>query len=150
MCGIAGFLSLGSSGSSADLAATALAMGRAIAHRGPDDCGVWTDAHRGLAFAHRRLSVIDLSPQGRQPMTSASGRFVAVFNGEIYNYSELRTELEQAGEAPAWRGHSDTEVFLAACDVWGIDRALQRTNGMFAIALADLAEDELVLVRDRM
>jgi asparagine synthase (glutamine-hydrolysing) len=150
VCGIAGFLSRGSSRSPQDLAAIALAMGRAIAHRGPDDCGVWTDAPRGLAFAHRRLSIIDLSPEGHQPMTSASGRFVMALNGEIYNYPELRAELEQAGRAPAWRGHSDTEVFLAACDAWGIEGAVQRTNGMFAIALADLAEEQLVLARDRM
>jgi asparagine synthase (glutamine-hydrolysing) len=125
-------------------------MGRAIAHRGPDDCGVWADAERGLALAHQRLSIIDLSPQGHQPMTSPSGRFVMIFNGEIYNYPQLRVELEQAGRAPAWRGHSDTEVLLAACEAWGIEGALQRANGMFAIALADLTDEQLVLVRDRM
>jgi asparagine synthase (glutamine-hydrolysing) len=125
-------------------------MGRAIAHRGPDDCGVWVDERLGLAFAHQRLSIIDLSPEGHQPMTSPSGRFLAVFNGEIYNYQELRAELERAGRAPAWRGHSDTEVFLAACEAWGIEAAVQRANGMFAMALADLADGELVLVRDRM
>jgi asparagine synthase (glutamine-hydrolysing) len=150
VCGIAGFLAADGLSAPEELSAIALAMGRAIAHRGPDDWGVWTDAGRGLAFAHRRLSVIDLSPEGHQPMASPSGRFVAVFNGEIYNYLELRAELEQAGRAPAWRGHSDTEVLLAACDAWGIEGALQRSNGMFAMALADLAADELVLARDRM
>jgi asparagine synthase (glutamine-hydrolysing) len=150
VCGIAGFLSPGSSSSPEDLAATARAMGRAIAHRGPDDSGVWTDAQRGLALAHQRLSIIDLSPEGHQPMKAPSGRFVMVLNGEIYNYPELRAELERAGRAPAWRGHSDTEVFLAACDAWGIEGAVQRANGMFAIALVDLVDDELVLVRDRM
>ena len=125
-------------------------MGQAIAHRGPDDCGVWADAGRGLALAHQRLSIIDLSPQGHQPMTSPSGRFVMILNGEIYNYPQLRAELEQAGRAPAWRGHSDTEVLLAACEAWGIEGALQRANGMFAIALADLTDEQLVLVRDRM
>ena len=150
MCGIAGFLAADRLESPERLSAVAVAMGRAIAHRGPDDAGVWTDAGRGLALAHRRLSVIDLSPEGHQPMTSPSGRFVTVFNGEIYNYPELRAELEKAGRAPAWRGHSDTEVFLAACDAWGVDGALQRSNGMFALALADLGDDELVLARDRM
>jgi len=95
VCGIAGFLSPDSSSSAEDLAATAMAMGRAIAHRGPDDCSVWADAQRGLALAHPRLSVIDLSPDGHQPMTSPSGRLVAVFNGETYNYLELRTAQEQ-------------------------------------------------------
>ena len=150
MCGIAGFLGPAGSTSSADLAAIARAMGQAIAHRGPDDCGVWADAGRGLALAHQRLSIIDLSPQGHQPMTSPSGRFVMILNGEIYNYPQLRAELEQAGRAPAWRGRSDTEVLLAACEAWGIEGALQRANGMFAIALADLTDEQLVLVRDRM
>src|ERR1700732_1217083 len=120
MCGIAGFFTPGGAGSPDELAATAQAIGRAVAHRGPDDCGVWADAARGIAFAHRGLSVIDLSPQGHQPMASASGRFVTVFNGEIYNYLELRAELEHGGKAPAWRGHSDTEVFLAAWDGGGV------------------------------
>ena len=150
MCGIAGFLTADGTDSPESLAAIALQMGRAISHRGPDDHGVWTDARRGLAFVHRRLSVIDLSPEGHQPMTSPSGRFVTVLNGEIYNYPELRTDLEQARRAPTWRGHSDTEVFLAACDAWGIEGAVRRANGMFALALADLVDDELVLVRDRM
>ena len=150
MCGIAGFLAADGTDSPESLEAIALQMGRAISHRGPDDHGVWTDARRGLAFVHRRLSVIDLSPEGHQPMTSPSGRFVTVLNGEIYNYPELRSDLEQTRQAPTWRGHSDTEVFLAACDAWGVEGAVRRANGMFALALADLVNDELVLVRDRM
>ena len=150
MCGIAGFFSSRSSSSADELSSTALAMARAIAHRGPDDFGAWTSPAMGLALAHRRLSILDLSPDGHQPMTSASGRFVIVFNGEIYNYLELKAELEAAGRAPAWRGHSDTEVLLAACDAWGVEGALQRSNGMFAIALVDLAQRNLILCRDRM
>jgi asparagine synthase (glutamine-hydrolysing) len=150
MCGIAGFLNLARSDSTEELAQSARAMAAAIAHRGPDDFGVWVDARLGLAFGHRRLAVIDLSPEGHQPMVSPTGRFVTVFNGEIYNYPELRSELERSSLAPLWRGHSDTEIFLAACDAWGVEGALQRVNGMFALALADLRDQELILARDRM
>src|SRR3954466_5850230 len=101
-------------------------MAGAIAHRGPDDSGVWSDAAAGVFLAHRRLSIVDLSVAGHQPMTSPSGRYVAVFNGEIYNHAALRRELEASGHVPAWRGHSDTEVMLAAFEAWGLTAALRR------------------------
>src|ERR1041385_5758794 len=120
-------------------------MTAALVHRGPDDAGEWIDAEHGVAIGFRRLSIIDLSPAGHQPMLSASGRYVATLNGEIYNFEELRREL------PAdWRGHSDTEVMLAAFEAWGVGRAVERFNGMFAIALWDREVRRLHLVRDRM
>ena len=125
-------------------------MADAIRHRGPDDNGVWTDPHARIALAQRRLSIIDLSPAGHQPMVSASGRYVIVFNGEIYNFSTLRAELETAGTAPAWRGHSDTEVLLALIEARGVRAALQAVRGMFAFALWDTHERTLVLARDRL
>ncbi len=125
-------------------------MVRALSHRGPDDEGLWIDAQAGVALGHRRLAVIDLSPQGRQPMHSHDGRYVIVFNGEIYNFRELRRELEREGKAPQWRGRSDTEVLLAAISFWGLKKALQGSVGMFALALYDRAEKKLYLARDRM
>jgi len=119
----------------------------AIAHRGPDDSGVWIGAN-GLELGHRRLSIIDLSPTGHQPMPSHDGRFQIVFNGEIYNYAALRSELEALGARP-WRGTSDTEVLLAAFEAWGVVGALERAQGMFAFAAWDQARQELVLARDR-
>lgn len=101
-----------------DDAESVLRMARAIAHRGPDDSGVWTDALTGIALAHRRLSIIDLSPAGHQPMTSGGGRYVIAFNGEIYNHMGLRKALEKGG-VPGWRGHSDTETLLAGFVRWG-------------------------------
>lgn len=124
------------------------AMATAIAHRGPDDHGAWLDAPAGVALGHRRLSIIDLSPLGHQPMTSASGRYVAVYNGEIYNYRALRAELEDRGVA--FRGHSDTEVMLGAFEVYGVAGALTRLRGMFALALWDRQERALTLTRDRL
>jgi asparagine synthase (glutamine-hydrolysing) len=149
MCGIAGCIEPRAA-SLTDLADRARAMADAIAHRGPDDQGVWLSGRLGLALAHRRLSIVDLSAQGHQPMISASGRYVVAFNGEFYNFRELRSQLEAAGCAPRWRGDSDTEVFLAACEAWGIERTLQRVNGMFAIALLDQQRNRLILVRDRL
>ncbi len=148
MCGIAGFYSPRRPVANTGLDAQAQAMGDAIAHRGPDDHGVWTSPELGLALAHRRLSIIDLSPLGHQPMASASGRFVAAYNGEIYNYTELRQALESEGVG-GWRGHSDTEIMLAAFERWGIERTLRELNGMFAIAMVDLERRVLVLARDR-
>ena len=112
MCGITGFVADARFDGS-QLAPVAQRMADAIRHRGPDDGGVWADAESGVALAFRRLSIIDLSAAGHQPMQSADGRYTIVFNGEIYNFAELRKDLEANGEAPAWRGHSDTEVLLA-------------------------------------
>ena len=148
MCGLAGFLSP-SAGDREAMAERTRAMTDAIVHRGPDDSGEWLDADAGIALGHRRLAIIDLSPQGHQPMTSPSGRYVIAFNGEIYNYRTLRAELETAG-TPPWRGHSDTEVLLAAVDLWGLEATLGRLVGMFAFALWDRDQRQLLLARDRL
>lgn len=150
MCGIAGFLDSDGRGSRAELEVVASAMASTLTHRGPDGSGAWVDERVGLALSHRRLAVIDLSDGGRQPMTSASGRYVVTFNGEIYNFRKLRAELEAQGKAPAWRGHSDTEVMLAAIEAWGLQSAVKRLIGMFAFALWDRDEVRLFLVRDRL
>jgi asparagine synthase (glutamine-hydrolysing) len=125
-------------------------MAASLIHRGPDDEGIWTDPAHGVALAHRRLAIIDVSPQGHQPMQSVSGRYVLAYNGEIYNFERIRAELAAAGRAPAWRGHSDTEVLLAAVEAWGIEATLARTVGMFAIALWDRTAGALTLARDRI
>lgn len=148
MCGIAGVI-----GSALDLETVIRAMTDRIAHRGPDDSGHWMDAERNVALGHRRLSIVDLSHAGHQPMISMTGRFVIVFNGEIYNHDAIRLEIDEArqGEEPiAWRGHSDTETFLAAIERWGIREALSRAVGMFALAVFDRQERKLILARDRM
>lgn len=149
MCGIAGLWQTRGADEPA-LTALARRMADALAQRGPDDSGVWGDAACGLALGHRRLSVVDLSAEGHQPMPSASQRYVVSFNGEIYNYRDLRAELESVGAAPAWRGHSDTEVLLAAVEHWGLEDAVGRLTGMFAFALWDRHERRLHLARDRM
>jgi len=146
MCGIAGYWSPARPASEGLLTA----MIDRLAHRGPDDSGTWLDKEAGVALGQRRLSIIDLSPAGHQPMASPSGRFVVTYNGEIYNYRELRAQLEAAGAAPAWRGHSDTEVMMAAFDHWGVTGTLERLNGMFAIALWDRERRCLILARDRL
>ena len=132
----------------ADLRQIAGAMTRSLRHRGPDAEGIWTAD--GIALGHRRLSILDLSPAGAQPMHSACGRYVIAFNGEIYNHLDLRRELEDNGAAPNWRGHSDTETLLAGIRFWGLDVTLERAAGMFAIALWDRRERRLSLARDRM
>jgi asparagine synthase (glutamine-hydrolysing) len=146
MCGIAGIL--GGRSKPSAYAATLRAMAAAVAHRGPDGEGVWVDAAAGVALGHRRLAVIDPSPAGDQPMFSVGGRFVIVFNGEIYNFRRLRVELE--GEGYPFFGRSDTEVLLAAIDLWGVEIALQRIEGMFAFALWDQTLRELTLARDQV
>jgi len=144
MCGIAGFVS----SSASNLEEVITAMTNAIAHRGPDDSGTWIDRESGLAFGHRRLSILDLSIEGHQPMFSKSNRYVIVYNGEVYNFNEIRAVLESSGHG--FRGHSDTEVMLAAVEEWGITDAVQRFNGMFAFALWDKQEKILHLGRDRI
>lgn len=145
MCGIAGIFSSAATRDTPSLEALAHRMSDALIHRGPDDHGLWTDAAHGLALAHRRLSILDLSPSGHQPMLSASGRYVVCYNGEIYNYRALRQQLTYP-----WRGSSDTEVLLAAIEAMGIERALAAINGMFAFALWDRQEATLTLARDRL
>ncbi|HEY1936887.1 MAG TPA: asparagine synthase (glutamine-hydrolyzing) [Candidatus Angelobacter sp.] len=144
MCGIAGFWLKKSIAEHPQELLTR--MGRTLAHRGPDDSGVYYDDNALLGLSFRRLSIIDLSAEGHQPMTSASGRYVMVFNGEVYNFEEIRTELG----SQEWRGHSDSEVMLAAIERWGLQAAVQRFVGMFAFALWDSLEQRLHLVRDRI
>jgi len=147
MCGIAGYLA--TRPLDADREALVLrGMLGALAHRGPDDQGIWIDASGGIALGHRRLSILDLSPLGHQPMHSASSRYVISFNGEIYNFAALRDELSARG--CSFRGGSDTEVLLAAIETWGIEQALIRAVGMFAIALWDRHAGTLTLARDRL
>lgn len=146
MCGIAGFWTPEHGG--ADGLFTLRGMTDAIAHRGPDADGHWCDEAAGIFLGHRRLSIIDLSPAGSQPMVSAGGRFIISFNGEIYNFQELRSELDDHGVQ--FRGHSDTEVLLAAVERWGVAAALEKCAGMFAFALWDRRDRSLVLGRDRI
>jgi asparagine synthase (glutamine-hydrolysing) len=148
MCGIAGLFRTGG-GEENELRAIAKAMTDALAYRGPDGDGYWTNASTGIAFGHRRLSILDLSQAGSQPMHSDCGRLTVTFNGEIYNHLDIRSELEAAGAAPNWRGHSDTETLLCAIRHWGVEAALQRLAGMFALALWDAKEQTLTLARDR-
>jgi asparagine synthase (glutamine-hydrolysing) len=125
-------------------------MARSIRHRGPDHTAVWLDAQNTLGFAHNRLAIIDVSPAGNQPMHSHGGRYVIVYNGEIYNHQDLRKQLENEGRAPNWTGHSDTETLLAAVEAWGLRKALKSSVGMFAFALWDRSERQLLLARDRI
>lgn len=121
-----------------------------LTHRGPDDSGLWIDEHAGIGLGHRRLSIVDLSAAGHQPMESPCGRYMFIFNGEIYNHAELRAEVEAEAGGVVWRGHSDTETLLACISRWGFSRALDKAVGMFAMAMWDKAERKLTLVRDRM
>jgi asparagine synthase (glutamine-hydrolysing) len=148
MCGIAGFFGSNISRGADELTGIVRSMTDAIVHRGPDDAGAWVDADAGVGLGHRRLSILDLSPLGHQPMVSAPGRYVIVFNGEVYNFLQIRKELEGLGHA--FRGHSDTEVMLAAFEQWGVEDATKRFNGMFAFALWDKQERVLHLGRDRL
>lgn len=150
MCGLAGLWAPIPGAGGGGLEAVARSMAATLAHRGPDDAGVWADEQAGIAVAHRRLAVLDLSDAGHQPMISASGRHVLVFNGEIYNHLTLRRELERLGGAPAWRGHADGETLLAAIEAWGVENTLQATVGMFALALWDRHTRSLTLARDRL
>lgn len=150
MCGLTGFMLACPGLADAGLRGTVGAMAAALHHRGPDDVGAWADESAGVALGHARLAIVDLSPAGHQPMSSAHGRFVIAFNGEIYNHLELRAELERTGLAPIWRGHSDTETLLAAFEQWDVEATLQRCVGMFALALWDTGEQTLTLARDRL
>ncbi|MEQ8667408.1 MAG: asparagine synthase (glutamine-hydrolyzing) [Rhodospirillales bacterium] len=148
MCGLAGALALSNSRSNEELARIGNAMGNAIRHRGPDDDAEWTDAEAGLVLAFRRLAIVDLSAAARQPMTSYGERFVILFNGEIYNFRDIRRELEAQGLT--FEGHSDTRVLLEALASWGPDKTLSKLVGMFAFALWDRRERTLLLARDRL
>lgn len=148
MCGITGVWNLPGRVSADELEQSTRQMTQQLVHRGPDDSGVWCDAARGVGLGHRRLSIVDLSAAGHQPMMSACGRYTMIYNGEFYNHRLVRNEL--AARGIAFRGTSDTEVLLAAISVWGLDETLSRVNGMFAIALWDHARHELTLVRDRL
>jgi asparagine synthase (glutamine-hydrolysing) len=148
MCGITGFLYRSKRLNNAGLSQIVETMANRLRHRGPDAGGVWSDAETGVSLGHRRLSIIDLSAAGEQPMRSASGRYVISYNGEIYNFTSARERLESA--AYPFAGHSDTEVLLAAIECWGLQRALESVHGMFAFALWDREKRELTLVRDRV
>jgi asparagine synthase (glutamine-hydrolysing) len=148
MCGISGFWDFERSASPEELAHISSRMKDSLSHRGPDSSGIWTDAEQGLALGHRRLSVIDLSVEGHQPMLSADERFVLIYNGEIYNHAELREQLK--GTGCRFRGHSDTEVLLEAIARWGLRETIGRINGMFAFAVWDRRDRKLSLVRDRV
>jgi asparagine synthase (glutamine-hydrolysing) len=144
MCGFAGYLSATKQTDSNTLQS----MGVAIRHRGPDSGDTWLNNEFNIGLVHQRLAIQDLSPHGNQPMSSKSQRYVIAFNGEIYNFNSIRTELEPYGHI--FTGHSDTEVMLAAFEQWGLEKSLAKFAGMFAFALVDLQEKELVLARDRM
>jgi asparagine synthase (glutamine-hydrolysing) len=148
MCGIVGFVDSAKASRVEDLLASVDRMTASVIHRGPDDGGSWVDAASGVALGHRRLSILDVSPEGHQPMLSGDGRFVLVFNGEIYNFAVLREALESAGHR--FRGHSDTEVLLAGFCHWGLRETLTKSVGMFALALWDKLQRRLYLARDRM
>jgi asparagine synthase (glutamine-hydrolysing) len=147
MCGFTGYLSATIQINAVELLQR---MGDTIAHRGPDDSGIWHDNEAGIGLAHRRLSIVDLSPAGHQPMLSSSVRYVMAFNGEIYNHLAQRAELENSGNAPGWRGHSDTETVLASFDAWGIEATINKSIGMFAFAVWDKQTRQLTLGRDRL
>jgi asparagine synthase (glutamine-hydrolysing) len=147
MCGLAGFLGFGRLGG--DVNILLKTMTSSIIHRGPDASGAWVDLDSELALGHRRLSILDLSEAGAQPMRSKSGSWVLAFNGEVYNHLELRAELAASGKSPPWKGGSDTETVLACLDAWGVESTLQRLVGMFAMAIWSVSTRRLFLARDR-
>ncbi|KAB2874037.1 MAG: asparagine synthase (glutamine-hydrolyzing), partial [Pseudorhodoplanes sp.] len=148
MCGIAGLYDLHGTGRERDPGERARAMVDTLAHRGPDGAGHWGDPAAGIGFGHRRLAIVDLSPGGAQPMHSSDGRYVIIYNGEVYNFGELRAELSARGRN--FKSTSDTEVMLAAIVAWGLEEAVRRLVGMFAFALFDRQTRTLHLVRDRL
>src|SRR5436309_13565426 len=146
MCGIAGYA--GPEANPAACARIVEGMTDTVVHRGPDDSGSWIEERGRVGLGNRRLAIVDLSPEGHQPMHSADDRFVITYNGEVYNHEELRKQLEGAGHR--FRGHSDTEVILASVTQWGVHSALGKFVGMFAFALWDRRDERLVLARDRI
>lgn len=148
MCGITGFWDISRQINNDKLPIIVQQMSNTLLHRGPDSSGIWVDVEIGIALGHRRLAIVDLSPEGHQPMMSADGRYVMVFNGEIYNFLELQKQLETLGHQ--FRGHSDTEIMLAGFCQWGVLEAVKRFNGMFAFVVWDRLERILQLGRDRM
>lgn len=150
MCGFVGFLGGFAAHGQLWDATRLQCMADLIAKRGPDDAGYWSDFEQRVGFGHRRLSIVDLSPAGHQPMVSECGRYVIAFNGEIYNHIGMRSVLEELGQAPLWRGHSDTETLLAGFSTWGIQATVERCIGMFAFAVWDRQACTLTLGRDRL
>ena len=149
MCGLTGVMRTRAT-DGGSLRAQAARMSRQLTHRGPDDSGLWCDESAGVVLAQRRLSILDLSEAGHQPMHSACGRYVIAFNGEIYNHLDLREKLGAEGGAPTWRGHSDTETIIACLAAWGLEQTLLLCVGMFAFAVWDRKQRVLTLARDRM
>lgn len=150
MCGVAGFLIESKDSTQFNFELSLRKMSEAITHRGPDDSGEWANNSDGIGLAHRRLSILDLSKAGHQPMISSNGRFIIAFNGEIYNHQEIRTEIEDSKSSYAWKGHSDTETILAAFQIFGIKESLKKFTGMFAFSLWDTEKKSLTLGRDRI
>jgi asparagine synthase (glutamine-hydrolysing) len=150
MCGFTGFLASDGHFGQNEAGATLMQMADQIKTRGPDDAGYWFDETLQIGLSHRRLSIVDLSPRGHQPMQSPTERYVIAFNGEIYNHNKLRQELESTESSPIWHGTSDTETLLAGFDAWGIQKTIERCTGMFAFAVWDRLENSLILGRDRI
>tara|TARA_B100001057_G_C22844339_1_gene948368 strand:+ start:840 stop:2795 length:1956 start_codon:yes stop_codon:yes gene_type:complete len=146
MCGINGFYSQ----SSSKFNNVIEKMNQALSHRGPDNTGIWLDRNSGIVLGHQRLSILDLSSAGDQPMQSNSGRHIITYNGEIYNHLELRSDLERSNSTIKWQGNSDTETLLEAVDYWGIETVLKKIDGMFAFGIWDQKKRSLILARDRI
>ncbi len=150
MCGVAGFLIDSKSSSSVNFDLITKKMTDSIKHRGPNDSGCWNNPSEGIALGHRRLSILDLSDAGHQPMESSNGRYVIAFNGEIYNHLQIRSDIEKNNGNISWRGHSDTETILSAFETFGIQESLEKFVGMFAFSLWDKKNKILTLARDRL
>lgn len=148
MCGIAGILASELPRENKNNSLKQMLL--AINHRGPDDTGIWQDENYNVALGHVRLSILDFTTNGHQPMISHSNRYVLTYNGEIYNFREIKQELDKSGKGFAWKSESDTEVILAAIEAWGLDQALAVMTGMFAFVLWDNETRKLILCRDRM
>jgi len=151
MCGICGFIEKNSGSDTDQLAARVLKMSETIRHRGPDADGLWVNSEAGLALAHRRLAVLDLSSAGNQPMLSPSGRYVLILNGEIYNFAAIKKKvIADSPVVPVFKGHSDTEILLLAIEQYGVESAVKLISGMFALAVWDQTRKEITLARDKM